>query len=326
MAIIIGSARIGENGKATGGKDGDQTKREVSTQNFYVHSKGWYILRAKDPKVAQKLAKAMKIACDNDNIGYNQNERYDVVKQGVETKKPCNSDCSALVRACIIWATGKDVGNFRTIDEVQFLEKSGLFEKHKAYTKQADLYNGDILVTKTQGHTVIVVSGAKERSEKSTATTKTETKTELPTVPNPTIKNGSKGADVKNLQKCLNYIGIKDSNNKALTVDSECGNNTVSAIKNFQKKYGLTADGIYGAKTAAKLKAVIKGNTTKKFVPYKVKITCDSLNVRAGAGTNYRIKTTVHKNGIYTIVAEKDGWGKLLSGAGWLKLSLTKKV
>lgn len=36
-------------------------------------------------------------------------------------------------------------------------------EKHKLYTRQADLCNGDILVTKTKGHTVIVVSGAQER-------------------------------------------------------------------------------------------------------------------------------------------------------------------
>ena len=166
MSIIIGSARIGEKGKITGGKDGDQTKGEVSTQKFYVHSKGWYIIRAKDPNVAQKLAQAMQIACDNDNIGYNQNERYDVVKQGIKTKTPCNADCSALVRACIIYATGIDVGNFRTVDEVEFLEKSGLFEKHKSYIKQSDLCNGDVLVTKTSGHTVIVVSGAQERGVK----------------------------------------------------------------------------------------------------------------------------------------------------------------
>ena len=43
--IIIGSARHDENGKYSGGMVGDQTGKEVSTQNFYVSSKGWYIKR-----------------------------------------------------------------------------------------------------------------------------------------------------------------------------------------------------------------------------------------------------------------------------------------
>ena len=55
MAVKIGSARGDENGGAHGGKAGDQTGREVSTQNWYKHSKGWVVLRAKDPNVAAKL-------------------------------------------------------------------------------------------------------------------------------------------------------------------------------------------------------------------------------------------------------------------------------
>lgn len=59
---------------------------------------------------------------------------------------------------------------------------------------------------------------------------------------------------------------------------------------------------------------------------YKVKITASVLNVRAGAGTNYKVNTTIRKNEVYTIVDEKNGWGKLKSGAGWIKLSYTNKV
>lgn len=59
---------------------------------------------------------------------------------------------------------------------------------------------------------------------------------------------------------------------------------------------------------------------------YKVRITANTLNVRAGAGTSYKVTTTVKKGGIYTIVEEKDGWGKLKSGAGWISLKYTKKV
>lgn len=62
------------------------------------------------------------------------------------------------------------------------------------------------------------------------------------------------------------------------------------------------------------------------FVSYIVAITADTLNVRAGAGTNYKINTQVKKNQLYTIVNEKNGWGKLKSGAGWISLKYTKKV
>lgn len=71
-----------------------------------------------------------------------------------------------------------------------------------------------------------------------------------------------------------------------------------------------------------------KPNTVvnNSFKPYTVRINTASLNVRAGAGTSYKITTSVKKNQVYTIVEEKNGWGKLKSGAGWIKLSYTKKA
>lgn len=59
---------------------------------------------------------------------------------------------------------------------------------------------------------------------------------------------------------------------------------------------------------------------------YTVKVTADVLNVRAGAGTNYKVNTQVKKGEIYTIVEERDGWGKLKSGAGWISLKYTDKA
>ena len=41
MAVIFGSARHDERGQLTNGKAGDQTGQEVSTQNYYNHSKKW---------------------------------------------------------------------------------------------------------------------------------------------------------------------------------------------------------------------------------------------------------------------------------------------
>ncbi len=63
-----------------------------------------------------------------------------------------------------------------------------------------------------------------------------------------------------------------------------------------------------------------------EFTPYLVRVNTDVLNVRAGAGTNYKITTQVRRNEVYTIVNENKKWGKLKSGAGWIHLDYTKKV
>lgn len=73
------------------------------------------------------------------------------------------------------------------------------------------------------------------------------------TIPTPTIKNGTKGDKVKNLQKFLNWYG-----NYKLTVDGICGTKTVNAIKAFQKAEKITADGIYGKNSQTKAKVYKK--------------------------------------------------------------------
>ena len=67
-------------------------------------------------------------------------------------------------------------------------------------------------------------------------------------------------------------------------------------------------------------------NKISTFVPYIVSINTDVLNIRSGAGTNYKIVGQVKKYELYTIVDEKNGWGKLKSGAGWIALNYTTKV
>ena len=59
---------------------------------------------------------------------------------------------------------------------------------------------------------------------------------------------------------------------------------------------------------------------------YKVKVTVDALNIRSRAGTNHPIVGCIRDKGIYTIVSEQNGWGKLKSGAGWISLAYTQRV
>ena len=78
----------------------------------------------------------------------------------------------------------------------------------------------------------------------------------------------------------------------------------------------------YGGSTVADIITEAKNTPTG----YLVKINTDVLNVRAGAGTSYPVTTQVRRGQIYTIVDEVNGWGKLKSGAGYIKLSYTTKI
>ena len=174
MSIIFGSARVDEKGGYSGGVAGDQTGKEVSTQPYYMHKHGWYCLRPKSPSDAIKIANAMKDACANDNIGYDQGNRFGIIaaiqKYGSMKKiaTKTEGDCSTLVRACCM-ETKIYPENFTTYNEASILEKTGKFEKKFEVTSEKQLRKGDILVSKKKGHTVVVVSGPDPK--KATAST-----------------------------------------------------------------------------------------------------------------------------------------------------------
>ncbi len=72
-----------------------------------------------------------------------------------------------------------------------------------------------------------------------------------------TLKQGSKGADVKTLQTKLKRWGYYTG-----TVDGVFGAKTLAAVKLFQKRNNLTVDGIVGPKTLAALGMSTSSSTT----------------------------------------------------------------
>lgn len=76
---------------------------------------------------------------------------------------------------------------------------------------------------------------------KSVAKTVTVTLTQL--------KNGSRGEEVKTIQRILNALGYKGKNGMTLSVDGIFGTNTDYAVKNFQNAEKLGVDGIVGTNT-----------------------------------------------------------------------------
>lgn len=94
--------------------------------------------------------------------------------------------------------------------------------------------------------------------------------------------------------------------------------------KDKDKVAKLIAEGILGKSISGS--STSTGGSTTSGGSYTVKINTDSLNVRTGPSTNYSVSATVKRGEVYTIVETKDGWGKLKSGAGWIKLSYTIKM
>lgn len=78
------------------------------------------------------------------------------------------------------------------------------------------------------------------------------------TPPNIVLRNGSRGADVLQLQFLLNYIAQFYPNVPSVTQDSVFGSGTANAVRNFQRIFGLTADGVVGPTTWNKLYQVYK--------------------------------------------------------------------
>src|SRR3989344_59053 len=68
-----------------------------------------------------------------------------------------------------------------------------------------------------------------------------------------TLKNGSRGDAVKQLQMFLNA-----TLNLGLKLDGILGPKTIAVIKKWQADNGLVADGLVGAKTKAKMNAMVQ--------------------------------------------------------------------
>ena len=292
MAVKIGSARNGETGTPTNNRAGDQTGKEVSAQNWYLHSKGWRVFRCKDPAKAEKMAAGMQAACDNPNIGYDQWQRHTLYKaaKGVgfdmsKVKTKCETDCSALIRVLLAGIGVNVPEDFRTGNMPGYLQRSGAFTELTGdkYQKQsAYLKRGDILVTRTSGHTVMVLTNGSKAGAESAAPA---TAGAPVTLGSRILKKGMAGSDVKEMQTELMAQAYSLPRYGA---DGDFGGETLAAVKAFQADKGLDVDGEFGPKSLAALRAA---KPAGKFV----EVTGSLVNIRAAPGTSGRILGMVRK-------------------------------
>lgn len=254
--VKIGHACHDERGKYVGGTPGDQDGTEVQIANWY--NQNWnYVLRPKNQPLAERIARACELGCNNNKIGYSQSARntiyVEALKVGLDLSKittPCNCDCSSFVSTCCIIA-GLPAsifyagGNMRTTYTLkQAAEATNQFTIYTStsYTRSKDyLKRGDILLNSNQ-HTAIVLS------------------------------NGSKAAP--DVPATIQQPSIQ----------------------------------------------------TSSTVNYLARVTVNSLNVRSSPNSNASINGVIKNGGVYTIVQEEGGFGKLKSGAGWIDLKYVQKL
>ena len=337
MSVLIGHASIDENGKASGGKAGDQTKKELCTRNWY--KKPWSVLlRAKDPKMAEKIAVACEQACANNKIGYDQGQRNTLYTQAKAVNfdlskitTACECDCSSLACICAIAAgapadklyVGGNMGTTRTMRN--YFRSTGMFEiltDSKYLTISDYLKRGDIVVNEGS-HTFIVLSnGSKVAGDQPImAPTSADVIGIAVALGNINVRTGSSTA--------YKVIGMVKKNEQVQVLE-KLSNGWLRIMWNDGDAFVSNSGNKYFS-----FNSVSHTTSTEKVeTSYRVKITANTLRIRTGPGTKYNEKGFLRQGAIVGIVEEQldsqgKKWGLLDEFAttrdAWISLSYTEK-
>ena len=161
---------------------------------------------------------------------------------------PC---CAALAKTGKVTASSlnirksadsdsKVVGTLREGASVTIKDSSGSWYKITAGGKTGYVYKKYIKITDS--------SGKSSESNKSSSKGTKENKKKSTGNSNGTCEPGDSGNAVKKVQQRLKKLGYYTG-----SVDGDYGNGTKTAVKNFQKRNGLSVNGKVNSKTLAKL-------------------------------------------------------------------------
>lgn len=247
MAVLIGHASIAENG-GINGTPGDQTGKEVCIRDWYP--KPWdYELYPTDMTIAAKAAQEMRYACNNNNIGYGQNDRrtaYDsaVANGGTFKNAKGNTDCSQLVAGCYKLAGLNISPDCTTRNLRKALLATGKFKEYS----DADHLNSDAYATtgavylKEGSHVVMALTCGSKAGINSTTGPKPTT----PTTGNTVVRDGQIHAN-NFCAAGLETDGIRG------TATKKAGIKVLQQAMNLDYKAGLEVDGVWGPKSEAAL-------------------------------------------------------------------------
>lgn len=244
MSIRIGHASISENnnnGRDGRAKAGDQSGKEVCIRSFY--KKPWkYLLRCKDSKKAEEMAKACEWLCKSNLVGYDQSQRNSLHNElkalnfdYTRLQKACECDCSSF-QTCLCEIVGifpqYSNGNAPvTANMVTHFKNTGMFDVlTDGINEEHNLRRGDILVGPPNTHTAMVLDNGSD--------------VPLHIQSRRVVKKGMSGSDVVLIQRILNNLGYPVG-----SIDGIAGIKFDKSVKMFQNERGLVADGMVGPKT-----------------------------------------------------------------------------
>lgn len=168
MANKFAWASIGENGRATGGKKGDQTGREVRVGDYYNFGQDM-VIRFKSVTKGRKAGKIAKALANNSSIGYNQDGRYELpdlakscgwnykkLLKALKTHK-VNCDCSSFASTVINLAYGMPLIPISTTATIwENCKKSEKFKKLSVAKARKKWHKGD-MPNKAHNHIIMNV-------------------------------------------------------------------------------------------------------------------------------------------------------------------------
>lgn len=339
----ISNSGSDEKGGIKGGKAGDQNGREWCLKKWY--SRPWnYILRWPDPDVGTLIAQLAIDGALNDKIGYDQYQRdtfwREVKKVGYFPAKiatACEEDCTAGVNGVIhcagylldikamqsIPATG-----IRSSNMLSYYQKAGfqVLTASKYLSSGNYLLPGDILLYKNHHAATNVTVGKSVTGYMYHDVIDNLSDYDGDDTPEPvalgerTLRNGDTGPDVKEMQEDLILLGFDCGKWGA---DSDFGDATEMAVKDFQKSFGLTVDGIFGPASYDMMCKALAALDKPVKEPGYVEIVGGNCYVRVGPGTEYEAIGIAYEGARWPyagLTYEENGWmeidfkGKL----GWV--------
>lgn len=129
----------------------------------------------------------------------------------------------------------------------------------------------------------------------------------VPILGSHTLRNGSEGDDVKQLQIYLITLGYDLGKWGA---DGEFGDCTEIAVREFQHGNGLTVDGVYGPKSHAAMEQLMSNLTQASKIGTKVQIVGGQCYIRAQPGKEAEVLGIARENTVWEYGGDtaENGW------------------
>ncbi len=152
-----------------------------------------------------------------------------------------------------IGSTGSAVKQVQTL-----LKQLGFYSGSIDGNFGSGTYKAVVDFQKKNGLTVDGIVGSATLKKLQNASSSSSNSSGSTTANDDRLENGAIGTKVKTLQTNLKTLGFYTA-----SVDGSFGSATENAVRAFQKKYGLTVDGVAGTATLAKIEAALKDSSTK---------------------------------------------------------------